>query len=131
MKKIFAMAGALFFLVAVLFFVPCKSYAINPQPEPPGGKNKSVISTNESYVGTIIKIEGNKITVRNDNGIEKIVTGAAAGLKIGSKVKVTTRKGLTWLNPQPEPPSPKYNPAAGGSTPEAPGRPPKTAPISQ
>ena len=106
MKKFFAMAGALFFLISVLFFVPCKGYAINPQPEPPGDKVKSVTSINESYIGTIIKIEGNKITVRDDKGIEKIVTSAIAGLKIGSKVKVTTRKGLTWLNPQPEPPSP-------------------------
>jgi hypothetical protein len=106
MKKIFAMAGALFFLISVLFFVPCKGYAINPQPEPSGDKVKSIISTNESYIGTIIKIEGKKITVRDDKGIEKIVTGSIAGLKIGSKVEVTTRNGLTWLNPQPEPPSP-------------------------
>jgi len=106
MKKIFAMAGILFFLVSVLSFVPCRGYAFNPQPEPPG-KAKSKIAVNESYMGTIVKIEGNKITVKNDKGIEKIVTGNVAGLKIGSKVKVTTRDGRTWLNPQPEPPSPK------------------------
>ena len=128
MKKFFAMAGVLLFLLVILFFVPCEGYAINPQPEPPGDKTKSGIVVNESYIGTIIKIEGNKITVRDDRGIEKIVTGAIAGLKIGSKVKVTTKNGLTWLNPQPEPPAPKYNPAAGTSTPEAPGRPPKSSP---
>ena len=58
MKKFFAMAGALFFLVSLLFFVPCRSYAFNPQPEPPG-KAKSSIDVNESYIGTITKIEGN------------------------------------------------------------------------
>lgn len=105
MKKIIATAGVLFFLMSVLFFVPCRSYAINPQPEPPG-KAKSVITTNESYLGTIVKIEGSKITVRNDKGIEKIITGNIYGLKIGSKVMVTTRDGRTWLNPQPEPPAP-------------------------
>lgn len=128
MKKIFAMAGAFIFLVSVLFFVPRQGYAINPQPEPPGGKAKSITVVNESYIGTIIKIEGNKITVRNETGMEKIITGNFTGLKIGGKVNVTTRDGRTWLNPQPEPPAPKYNPAAGGSTPEAPGRPPKTSP---
>ena len=128
MKKFFAMVGVLFFMLSVLFFVPDQSYAINPQPEPPGDKVKSSIVVNESYIGTIIKIEGNKITVRNETGMEKIITGNFTGLKIGGKVKVTTRDGRTWLNPQPEPPAPKYNPAAGGSTPEAPGRPPKTSP---
>jgi hypothetical protein len=124
MKKFFAMAGILFFLVAVFSY---RSYAFNPQPEPPG-KAKSSLAVNESYIGTIVKIEGNKFSVRNDKGIVKIVTGDILGLKIGSKVKVTSRDGRTWLNPQPEPPSPKYNPAAGTSTPEAPGRPPKTSP---
>jgi hypothetical protein len=127
MKNFFAMAGILFFLVAVFSFLPHRGYAFNPQPEPPG-KAKSSIAINESYIGTIVKIEGDKISVRNNMGIVKIVTGDIAGLKIGSKVKVSTRDGRTWLNPQPEPPSPKYNPAAGTSTPEAPGRPPKTSP---
>jgi hypothetical protein len=126
MKKIFAMTGILFFLVSVLSFVPCQGYAFNPQPEPPG-KAKSGIAVNESYTGIITKIDGNKITVKNDKGIEKIVTGNVAGLKIGGKVKVTIRDGRTWLNPQPEPPSPKYNPT-GGTTPETPGPPPKTSP---
>lgn len=106
MKKFFALTGVLFFLVSVLFFVPYQSYAINPQPEPPGNKVKSNMAVNESYTGTIVKIEGNKITVKNDKGIDKIVTGNFTGLKIGGKVKVTTRDGLTWLNPQPEPPMP-------------------------
>jgi hypothetical protein len=43
----FATAGALFFLVPILFFVPCKGYAFNPQPEPPGkAKNLSVNNIN-------------------------------------------------------------------------------------
>jgi hypothetical protein len=103
MKKFIAMAGVLFFLGSVVFFAPCRSYAFNPQPEPPG-KAKSGI--NESYIGTIIKIEGTKITVKNSNGVEKIITGNFQGLKIGGKVKVTTQNGRTWLNPQPEPPKP-------------------------
>jgi hypothetical protein len=129
MKKFFAMAGVLFFLVAVFSFLPYRSYAFNPQPEPPG-KAKSSIAVNESYIGTIIKIEGNKISVRNNMGIVKIITGDIIGLKIGSKVKVTTRNGLTWLNPQPEPPMDKFkvpNKAAQG-TPDTPGPPPKTSP---
>jgi hypothetical protein len=129
MKKIIGMAGVLFFLVSILFFVPCKSYAINPQPEPPGNKAKSSIAVNESYIGTIVKIDGKKITVRDGKGMERIVTGTIVGLKIGDKVKVTTRDGLTWLNPQPEPPSPQVKgQIKATSTPEAPGRPPKTSP---
>ena len=113
MKKLFALASVLFFIGSALFFVPCQSYAINPQPEPPGDKVKSNVAVNESYIGTIVKIEGNKITVKNDRGIDKIVTGNFTGLKIGGKVKVTTRDGLTWLNPQPEPPMPaKTKPAS-------------------
>lgn len=111
MKKIMAIVGVLFFLVSISFFVPCQGYALNPQPEPPA-KIKAGVVVNESYIGTIVKIEGNKITVRNDKGIDKIVTGNFTGLKIGGKVKVTTRDGLTWLNPQPEPPMPaKTKPA--------------------
>lgn len=106
MKRFVAIAGVLFFLGSVVFLAPCLSYAFNPQPEPPG-KIKSGIAINESYIGTITKIEGTKITVKNSNGVEKIVTGNFQGLKIGAKVKVTTRDGRTWLNPQPEPPSPK------------------------
>lgn len=103
MKKFIAIAGVLFFLGSVVFFAPCRSYAFNPQPEPPG---KAKLGINESYIGTITKIEGTRITVKNVNGIEKIVTGNFQGLKIGDKVKVTTREGRTWLNPQPEPPKP-------------------------
>jgi hypothetical protein len=38
--------------------------------------------------------------------IKKIIAVNFPGLKIGGKVKVTTRDGRTWLNPQPEPPLP-------------------------
>lgn len=113
MKRFFALTGVLFFIVSVLFFIPGQGYAINPQPEPPGDKAKSVNIMNESYIGTIVKIEGSKITVRDDKGINKIVTSTAAGLKPGGKVKVTTKNGLTWLDPQPEPPmTPKTKPAS-------------------
>ena len=105
MKKIIATAGILFFLVSVVFFAPGCSYAFNPQPEPQG-KAKSGIVTNETYTGTITKIIANKITVRNDKGQERIIESNTTGLKIGDKVKVTTRDGRTWLNPQPEPPTP-------------------------
>lgn len=104
MKKIIVMAGLLFFLVSIVLFAPCRSYAINPQPEPP--KTKPDIVTNETCTGTIIKIIGTKITVRDDKGKERIIESNRPGLKIGDKVKVTTRNGLTWLNPQPEPPVP-------------------------
>lgn len=105
MKRFFALTGVLFFLGSVLCFTPCSVFALNPQPEPPA-KMKSGIAVNESYIGTIVKIEGNKITVRNETGAEKIITGNFPGLKPGSRVKVTTRDGRTWLNPQPEPPVP-------------------------
>jgi hypothetical protein len=131
MKRFVAIAGVLFFLGAVVFFAPCHSYAFNPQPEPPG-KAKSGIAVNESYIGTIIKIDGAKITVMDDKGGEKIVTGIIAGLKTGGKVKVTTRNGRTWLNPQPEPPKPAVEISPRGSiqknavptTPEQPTPPP-------
>ena len=105
-KKFFALAGLLFFIVSVLFLVSGQGYAINPQPEPPGDKTKSVIRVNESYMATIIKIEGNQITVRDGKGIEKVITGSVSGLKVGDKIRVTTKDGRTWLNPQPEPPAP-------------------------
>lgn len=106
MKKIISMMIALLFAGLVMIFVPYQGFAINPQPEPPGGKAQVVAPPDESYFGTIVKIEGNRITVRNDKGIEKIVTGKFTGLKVGSRVRVTTKNGLTWLNPQPEPPLP-------------------------
>jgi hypothetical protein len=99
-------------------------------------------AASESYPGTITKINGAKITVRNDKGGEKIVTANMPGLKIGDKVTVNggeiIKAGGTAinpdLNPQPDPPmniSPKgkgQSTAAGGSTPEAPSPPPKTSP---
>lgn len=81
-----------------------------------------------AFADTITKIAGNKITVMDDTGKSRTIESNVKGLKVGDKVKITTKNGLTWLNPQPEPPAPKYNPAAGTSTPEAPGRPPKTSP---
>jgi len=102
MKRFFALASVVIFLGAVLLFVPFFGFAMNPQPEPPA-QIKSGIAVDESYLGTIIRIEGNKITVKNEKGVEKVITSNITGLKIGSKVQVTTKNGLTWLNPQPEP----------------------------
>jgi len=92
------------FLVSIVLFAPCRSYAINPQPEPP--KTKPDIVTNETCTGTIIKISAPRSP--SETTKEKKESSKAIGrvLKIGDKVKVTTRNGLTWLNPQPEPPVP-------------------------
>jgi len=125
MKRLVAMAGTIFFLVSVVFFAPCRSYALNPQPEPP---MKSGIAAYE-YTGTITKIAGNKITVMDATGKVRTIESNVKGLKVGGKVKVTTNNGITWLNPQPEPPMPKVNVKnAATSTPEAPTPPPKTSP---
>jgi hypothetical protein len=81
---------------------------------------------------TITKIEGNKITVMDDTGKLKTIESNIKGLKVGDKVKVTMKNGLTWLNPQPEPPDPKVKgQSTATGTPEAPGRPPKTLPQSK
>lgn len=82
-----------------------------------------------AFADTITKIAGNKITVMDDAGKVRTIESKVKGLKVGDKVKVTTRDGLTWLNPQPEPPSPQVKgQGTATSTPEAPGRPPKTSP---
>lgn len=83
---------------------------------------------------TITRIAGSKITVRDDAGNEKTVESTVPGLKVGDKVRLTVRNGRTWLNPQPEPPSPvQVNPAGmkrsvlekkGYASPEAPPPPP-------
>ena len=84
----------------VVFYAPCRSYALNPQPLPPGFIQRY------EYIGTITKIAGNKITVMDDMGKVRTIESNVKGLKVGDKVKVTMRNGLTWLNPQPEPPIP-------------------------
>ncbi|HON59960.1 MAG TPA: hypothetical protein P5040_05365 [Smithella sp.] len=106
MKRMMNLLVVLSFVGTVVFGFPSTGCTLSPQPEPPGGKAQVVAPPDESYFGTIVKIEGNRITVRNDKGIEKIVTGKFTGLKVGSRVRVTTKNGLTWLNPQPEPPLP-------------------------
>ena len=84
MKRLVAMAGTIFFLVSVVFFAPCRSYALNPQPEPP---MKSGIAVYE-YIGTITKIAGNKITVMDDTGKVRTIESNVKGLKVGDKVTV-------------------------------------------
>jgi hypothetical protein len=82
-----------------------------------------------AFADMITKIAGNKITVMDDTGKVRTIESNVKGLKVGDKVKVTTRNGLTWLNPQPEPPMPTVNGQnAATSTPEAPSPPPKTSP---
>lgn len=82
-----------------------------------------------AFADTITKIAGNKITVKDDTGKVRTIESKEKGLKVGDKVKVTTKNGVTWLNPQPDPPSPQVKgQGAATSTPEAPGRPPKTSP---
>jgi hypothetical protein len=113
MKRFVTIMSILFFMGSVIFFAPCCSYALNPQPEPPASVEKIKIKINpvDVYVGTIIKIEGAKFTVRDDKGIEKIATGGIAGLKVGDKVTVKggniIKINRKLINPQPEPPKAK------------------------
>ena len=122
MKRFVAVIGILFFLGLVVCYAPCSSYALNPQPLPPG-------TYPPEYTGTITKIAGNKITVMDSTGKVRTIESNVKGLKVGGKVKVTTNNGITWLNPQPEPPMPQVKGKnAATSTPEAPTPPPKTSP---
>ncbi|MCE5212748.1 MAG: hypothetical protein LLG40_14500 [Deltaproteobacteria bacterium] len=57
-----------------------------------------------SFADTITKIEGNKITVRDDMGKTKTIESNVKGLKVGDKVRIKTKNGINWLDPQPEPP---------------------------
>ena len=59
-----------------------------------------------AFAETVTKIVGNNVTVRDDMGREKTIESHLKGLKVGDKVKLTAKDGLTWLNPQPEPPKP-------------------------
>lgn len=90
--------------------------------------------TSLALAETVTKIVGNKVTVADDMGREKIIEGNVKGLKVGDKVKLTVKDGRTWLNPQPEPPKPiQIKPAdlensvlqkKAHGTPEAPPPPP-------
>ncbi len=94
MKRFFALAVFLFFIVSVSFFVPGQSYAINPQPEPPGGMVK----------------QGNAINESNES-----YTGDFGGVKPDEKGSVTTKKGVKVydFDPQPEPPKSKMTKPVG------------------
>ena len=109
MKRFITIISVLFFMVSVVFFAPCRSYALNPQPEPPSPeKIKIKINPVDVYMVTIIKIDGAKFTVRDDKGSEKIVAGSIFGLKVGDKVTVKggniIKINRKLINPQPEPP---------------------------
>ena len=122
MKRFVTITSILFFLGLVVCYTPCSSYALNPQPLPPG-------MYPPEYIGTITKIAGNKITVMDATGKVRNIESNVKGLMVGGKVKVTTNNGITWLNPQPEPPMPQVKGKnAATSTPEAPTPPPKTSP---
>ncbi len=68
----------------------------------------------ESYRGTVAKIDGSKITVKDENGVDRVVTGDVSTLKKGDKVTVKGGKAVRSgapatsprLDPQPEPPKP-------------------------
>lgn len=81
-----------------------------------------------SFADTITKIEGNKITLMDDTGKTKTIESNTKGLKVGDKVRVRTKNGINWLDPQPEPPMSLKAKAKGlntaPSTPEAPPPPP-------
>lgn len=87
---------------------------------------------------TVTRIVGNRITVRDSRGNQKTVEGIAQGFKVGDRVKLVVRDGRTWLDPQPEPPSPRQIKPAGlkpsvlhgkvHATPEAPPPPPPPPP---
>lgn len=107
MKQFITIISILFFLGAVASFTPC-SYALNPQPEPPAQQLKVKINPVDVYTAIIVKIEGAKITVKDDKGNQKIVTGGVSGLKAGDKVTVKNgniiKINRRAINPQPEPP---------------------------
>lgn len=91
-----------------------------------------------AFSETITRIAGDRITVRDDKGKEKIIKSSANRFKVGDKVKLRVSDGRTWLDPQPEPPKPEpIKPAALGhsdlqkkvrATPEAPPPPPPPPP---
>lgn len=56
---------------------------------------------------TVTRIAGNRITVRDSKGNERTIEGTSKGLKVGDRVRLMSRGGRTWLDPQPEPPSPR------------------------
>jgi hypothetical protein len=77
-----------------------------------------------AFADTVTKIAGNKIMVMDDTGKVRTIESNVKGLKVGDKVKVTMRNGLTWLNPQPEPPIPTVQKNAVPGTPDTPNPPP-------
>ncbi len=86
MKRFVVVAGVLFFLGLVVIFAPCSSYALNPQPLPPG------LYPEKQYIGTITKIDGNKITVMDDAGKVRTIESNVKGLKVGDKITVNNGK---------------------------------------
>jgi hypothetical protein len=92
--------------LAASFVLPV--WAFNPQPEPPGKPITLLVDTPDKtkFEGAITKIEGRKITLRNEAGkfITIGVRGESAddkhklrGLQVGDKVKI---EGGRLLLPQ-------------------------------
>jgi hypothetical protein len=92
MKRFVAVAGLLFFLGLIVFCVPCRCYALNPQPLPPG------LYPEKEYIGKITKIDGNKITVTDDKGKVRTIESNIKGLKVGNKVTVNKGKVIKFWN---------------------------------
>ncbi len=70
----------------------------------------------DMFLGTITKIDGKNITIKAENGDEKIVKGSARGLAVGDKVTVKNGKIVKGVevkerkgdnDPPPEPPKGK------------------------
>ncbi len=88
--------------------------------------------SSQSFAETITKIAGNKITIMNDRGKTKTIESNAEGLKVGDKVKLITKDGRTWLNPQPEPPAPvRQDKLIGEGSPVIPPLPPPKKSVDQ
>ena len=85
MKRFGAVVGIVSFLGLVVFYAPCRSYALNPQPLPPG-------LYPSKYIGTITKIDDAKITVMDDTGKVRTIESNMKGLKVGDKVLVDNGK---------------------------------------
>jgi hypothetical protein len=67
MKRIVGMVIAMFFLAAVVCFAPCRSYAFNPQPEPPG-KEQKIIKPGDTKAGITIEEKKKKQQQKKGTG---------------------------------------------------------------
>jgi len=87
MKRFVVSLSVLFFLGSAIFFAPYLSYALNHQPEPPAATTKV-----QTFTGTIVKITGDSITIKSDEGKLMTLSGKAKDWKVGDKVRVNNGK---------------------------------------